>query len=74
MPLLSHQQPVLPRKEGTIEQFGMTPFYLYGRLIAVLEQGGRGHDDIQWLEQYYPGGSYPQPAFESHPRDTGIQS
>ena len=37
----------------------MTPFYLYGRLIAVLEQGGRGHDDIQWLELYYPRGFFP---------------
>ena len=37
----------------------MQPFYLYGRLIAVLEQGARGHDDIQWLELYYPIGFLP---------------
>ena len=59
MPLLSHQQPVLPRKEGNIEEPEMCPFYLYGRLIAVLEQGARAHGEVPWLEQYYPRGFFP---------------
>ena len=37
----------------------MWPFYLYGRLIAVLEQGARGHGEVPWLEQYYPRGFFP---------------
>ena len=37
----------------------MWPFYLYGRLIAVLEQGARAHGEGPWLEQYYPWGFFP---------------
>ena len=37
----------------------MQPFYLYGRLIAVLEQGARAHGQIPWLELYYPRGFLP---------------
>ena len=37
----------------------MQPFYLYGRLIAVLEQGGQAHGQIPWLELYYPRGFLP---------------
>ena len=37
----------------------MRPFYLYGRLIAVLEQGARAHGEVPWLEQYYPRGFFP---------------
>ena len=37
----------------------MWPFYLYGRLIAVLEQGARAHGEVPWLEQYYPRGFLP---------------
>ena len=37
----------------------MWPFYLYGRLIAVLEQGARAHGEVPWLEQYYPRGFFP---------------
>ena len=59
VPLLSHQQPVLPRKEGDIEKPEMWPFYLYGRLIAILEQGARAHGEVSWLEQYYPRGFFP---------------
>ena len=36
----------------------MWPFYLYGRLIAVLEQGARAHGQVPWLEQYYPRGFF----------------
>ena len=32
----------------------MQPFYLYGRLIAVLEPGARAHGEVPWLEQYSP--------------------
>ena len=48
-----------PEKERGIETPEMQPFYLYGRLIAVLEQGARSHDDIQCLELYYPIGFMP---------------
>ena len=34
----------------------MQPFYLYGRLTTVLEQGARAHGQIPWLELYYPRG------------------
>ena len=54
VPLLSHQRPVLPRKHGDIEEPEMWPFYLYGRLIAVLEQGARAHGEVPWLKQYSP--------------------
>ena len=37
----------------------MWPFYLSGRLIAVLEQGARAHGEVPWLEQYYPRGFFP---------------
>ena len=37
----------------------MQPFYLYGRLIAVLEQGARAQGQIPWLELYYPRGFLP---------------
>ena len=37
----------------------MPPFYLYGRLIAVLEQGALAHGQIPWLELYYPRGFLP---------------
>ena len=37
----------------------MQPFYLYGRLTAVLEQGARAHGQIPWLELYYPRGFLP---------------
>ena len=37
----------------------MWPYYLYGRLIAVLEQGARAHGEVPWLEQYYPRGFFP---------------
>ena len=37
----------------------MQPFYLYGRLIAVLEQGARAHGEIPWLELYYARGFFP---------------
>ena len=37
----------------------MWPYYLYGRLIAVLEQGARTHGEVPWLEQYYPRGFLP---------------
>ena len=37
----------------------MQTFYLYGRLIAVLEQGARACGEIPWLEQYYPRGFFP---------------
>ena len=59
MPLLSHQQSLLRRKEGDIEEPEIWPFYLYGRLIAVLEQGARAHGEVPWLEQYYPRGFFP---------------
>ena len=36
----------------------MWPFYLYGRLIAVLEQGARAHGEVPWLKQYYPRGFF----------------
>ena len=59
VPLLPHQQPILPRKERTIEESEMQPFYRYGRLIAVLEQGARAQGQIPWLELYYPRGFLP---------------
>ena len=37
----------------------MQPFYLYGRLIAVLEQGARACGEIPWLELYYARGFFP---------------
>ena len=37
----------------------MQPFYLYSRLIAVLEQGARAQGQIPWLELYYPRGFLP---------------
>ena len=37
----------------------MQPFYLYGQLTAVLEQGARAHGQIPWLELYYPRGFLP---------------
>ena len=37
----------------------MQPFYLYGQLIAVLEQGTRAQGQIPWLELYYPRGFLP---------------
>ena len=37
----------------------MQPFYLYGRLIAILEQGARAQGQIPWLELYYPRGFLP---------------
>ena len=37
----------------------MQPFYLYGRLVAVLEQGAQAHGQIPWLELYYPRGFLP---------------
>ena len=37
----------------------MWPYYLYGRLIAVLEQGARAHGEVPWLEQDYPRGFSP---------------
>ena len=37
----------------------MQPFYLYGQLIAVLEQGARAQGQIPWLELYYPRGFLP---------------
>ena len=37
----------------------MWPFYLYGRLIAVLEQGARAHGKVPWMEQYYPREFFP---------------
>ena len=37
----------------------MQPFYLYGRLTAVLEQGARSQGQIPWLELYYPRGFLP---------------
>ena len=42
-----------------MEEPEMWPFYLYGRLIAVLEQGARVHGEVPWLEQYYPRGFFP---------------
>ena len=50
---------VLPRKERRIKESEMQPFYLYGRLIAVLEQGARAQGQIPWLEFYYPRGFLP---------------
>ena len=38
----------------------MQPFYLYGRLIAVLKQGALAHGQIPWLELYYPRGFLPR--------------
>ena len=37
----------------------MQPFYLYGQLIAVLEQGARAQGQIPWLELYFPRGFLP---------------
>ena len=37
----------------------MQPFYRYGRLTAVLEQGARAQGQIPWLELYYPRGFLP---------------
>ena len=37
----------------------MQTFYLYGRLIAVLEQGARAHGEVPWLELYYARGFFP---------------
>ena len=34
----------------------MQPFYRYGQLTAVLEQGARAQGQIPWLELYYPRG------------------
>ena len=42
-----------------IKESEMQPFYLYGRLIAVLEQGARAQGQIPWLELYYPRGFLP---------------
>ena len=42
-----------------IKESGIQPFYLYGRLIAVLEQGARAQGQIPWLELYYPRGFLP---------------
>ena len=42
-----------------IKESEMQPFYPYGRLIAVLEQGARAHGQIPWLELYYPRGFLP---------------
>ena len=58
-------------KEDRIETSEMQPFYLYGRLIAVLEQGARGHDDIQWIELYYPRGFLPWVGLPHSCRSTG---
>ena len=37
----------------------MQPFYRYGQLTAVLEQGARAQGQIPWLELYYPRGFLP---------------
>ena len=49
----------MSRKEGDIEEPELWPFYLYGRLIAVLEQGARAHGEVPRLEQYYPRAFFP---------------
>ena len=59
MPLLLHQQPVLPRKERRIKESEMQPFYLYSRLIAVLEQGARAQGQSHGWSSTTPGASCP---------------
>ena len=65
----------LSGKERRIEESELQPFYLYGRLTAVLEQGARGTGEVPWLDHYYPReASSPRQACESPLRDTGTQS
>ncbi len=47
------------REDRRIEQSDMQPFYVYGRLIAVLEQDARACGEIPWLELYYARGFFP---------------
>ena len=42
-----------------IKESEIQPFYLYGRLTAVPEQGARAQGQIPWLELYYPRGFLP---------------
>ena len=52
----------------------MQTFYLYGRLIAVLEQGARACGEIPWLEQYYARGFFPPAGLREPRSNTAIQS
>ena len=51
-----------------IKESEIQPFYRYGRLTAVLEQGARAQGQIPWLELYYPRGFLPWVGLREPPR------